>query len=473
MNRWEWGGMGLFAVLAVLGAGLVPVNHDEGWILLAGQAWQEGRLPGRDFVFPQGPWLAAVYSLGQGTPGEALIQGRRASVVLALGMGIFGVLAARRLHRPGVLVLLLLLLNPLVLGHLVLVKGFVPGAFLLSVSLWCLAGQNRGGQFFGAAVLALGTTGVRLSLGGPLVALLLWRRQGGWLWIGAVVGACLGCLPWWGLNPAVVLGQIWGVHMGPYGEGGLVQILGGKTLLLGRMVLFVAPVAVLGAMARPWAKGPGEAGQPEGVPLLPMLGAGLLAHLVPGTEHGEYVVLLWPLVALVGAGWFGAVSGPRQRAWWAVVGVHLLWGGHSLGIQRTAPAPGEGCRVLGREVARAMGPQQFLLGFEPLVAAEARRRVLPGMEMGAFSLARNGGTMRMTPGEVVVQVGTPAVGAVLLGERMFFHDGWNRGFSQGQAERWRADLKKQGEIRFGKQIQQVDVGQFKERMTLYVPGDCP
>jgi hypothetical protein len=95
------------------------------------------------------------------------------------------------------------------------------------------------------------------------------------------------------------------------------------------------------------------------------------------------------------------------------------------------------------------------------------------MEMGAFSLARNGGTMRMTPGEVVVQVGTPAVGAVLLGERMFFHDGWNRGFSQGQAERWRADLKKQGEIRFGKQIQQVDVGQFKERMTLYVPGDCP
>ncbi len=470
MNRWEWGYLGLLLLGALLGASLVPVNHDEGWILLAGQAWQEGRLPARDFAFPQGPLLAAVYSLGQGTPGEALVQGRRVSAGLALGMGLFGVLTARRLHRSGTLVLLLLLVNPLVLGHLVRVKGFVPGAFLLSFSLWCLAGQSRKGQFLGAAALALGTTGVRLSLGGPLLALLLWRRRAGWIWGGAAVGACLGCLPWWGLDPGAVLDQVWGVHMGPYGEEGLVSLLGGKALLLGHMALFVAPVVVLGGMVRPWAAPAGEA---AAVPLLPMLGAGLGVHLLPGTEHGEYMVVLWPLVALVGADWLGVVSGRRRQGWWAVAGVHLLWGAQALEINAAGRAPGEGCRVLGREVAAALGPDEVLLGFEPLVAVEAGRRVLPGLELGAFSLARSGTPLRVTPEEVVMRTGAPHVGAVLLGERLFLHDGWNRGYSQGETERWRADLVKGVEGRFCKQIQLVGVGQFKEQMTLHVRGECP
>jgi hypothetical protein len=236
------------------------------------------------------------------------------------------------------------------------------------------------------------------------------------------------------------------------------------------MALFIAPVVVLGGMAGRRAAPMGEVGA---VPLLPMLGAGLLVHLLPGTEHGEYVVLLWPLVALVGAGWLGVVSGWRQHGWWGVAGVHLLWGAQTLEIETSGPAPGEGCRVLGRELAQRLGPQEFLLGFEPLVAAEARRRVLPGLEMGAFSLARRKTPLRLTPDDVVKSSGEPSVGAVLLGERMFLHDGWNRGFSRETAAAWRGALSKSIEESFCAQIQGVGVGQFREEMTLHVRGECP
>ena len=124
-------------------------------------------------------------------------------------------------------------------------------------------------------------------------------------------------------------------------------------------------------------------------------------------------------------------------------------------------------------MAQTMGPQQFLLGFEPLVAAEAGRRVLPGLELGAFSLARREVSLRVTPDEVVKSTGAPDVGAVLLGERMFLHDGWNRGYSQEETAGWRAALAEGVEENFCKQIQRVEVGQFREKMTLYVRGDCP
>jgi len=236
------------------------------------------------------------------------------------------------------------------------------------------------------------------------------------------------------------------------------------------MAVLVAPVGVLALVGRLREE---ELRAEAQLPLWPMLIAGVLAHLLPGTEHGEYVVLLWPLVVLVGVGGYGSLQGGWRRAWWGAVGAHFLWGINALEFEVAGPPPGEGCRVLGGEVARSLGAGQFLVGFEPLVAAEAGRRVLPGLEMGLFSLARGKDPLRLTGGEVVNRVVAPGVGAALLGERMFLHDGWNQGYSQEETEGWRAGLSSRVKEQFCPQLQLVGVGQFKEEMSLFVRGPCP
>jgi hypothetical protein len=62
---------------------------------------------------------------------------------------------------------------------------------------------------------------------------------------------------------------------------------------------------------------------------------------------------------------------------------------------------------------------------------------------------------------------------VLVGERMFLHDGWNRGFSKEQTAKWRAALEEGLLSGFCEQIRGVRVGQFRQEMTLYVRGECP
>jgi len=116
---------------------------------------------------------------------------------------------------------------------------------------------------------------------------------------------------------------------------------------------------------------------------------------------------------------------------------------------------------------------EVLLGFHPLVAVEAGRRVPSGLELGYFSLARELSKQRLVPREVVDMVREPNVGAVLLGSRVFLHDGWNRGFSPEVSRVYRQKLSEAAAARFCQQIQWHSAGQFQETMTLYLEGECP
>ena len=85
------------------------LNLDEGWYLWASKLVYEGKLPYRDFAFPQGPLLPYVYGAFLHLFGEGLYQGRLMTALLGCVSILLGMRLARRLGGERTVLIFLLL----------------------------------------------------------------------------------------------------------------------------------------------------------------------------------------------------------------------------------------------------------------------------------------------------------------------------------------------------------------------------
>lgn len=151
------------ACLLLLAAALwVPLNQDEGWILLAARRVAQGLRPYQDFTFTQGQGLAWVYRLAAlplqwaGFPGARLFQALIAFASLCLLWVRLPSEAARR-------ALLILFFLPLPLQFLLTIKSYAAGAFFLLAAAICWQKNERPAWLAASGLCLAAATTIRIS----------------------------------------------------------------------------------------------------------------------------------------------------------------------------------------------------------------------------------------------------------------------------------------------------------------------
>ncbi|MCL1910418.1 MAG: hypothetical protein FWG05_05740, partial [Kiritimatiellaeota bacterium] len=168
----------VFAALALAACSVVlgSLNHDEGWYLLAGINTFRGMLPYRDYMFTQGPVMAAVYAVFAPlwSPFGAL-GGRVFTLTLsAVSLAMWCAVAKRLGGRGAALtVFLLLALNPVYSYFTVIPKTYALSGLFIAAAFNELTSDKRF-RFESAAVLLALAAGTRLSLGILLAVVGLW-----------------------------------------------------------------------------------------------------------------------------------------------------------------------------------------------------------------------------------------------------------------------------------------------------------
>ncbi|MGO9570243.1 MAG: ArnT family glycosyltransferase [Desulfomonilaceae bacterium] len=117
-----------------------PISHlrlvdgDEGYYLLAARLVSEGKLPYRDFFFPQMPLIPYVYALWMKMTGISWHFARWLSAVFAVSLGLAIFLQTIRLtgrRKAGLIALLLFSFNTLALLWLTVIKTYALSSMLL------------------------------------------------------------------------------------------------------------------------------------------------------------------------------------------------------------------------------------------------------------------------------------------------------------------------------------------------------
>ena len=407
-----------------------PLNQDEGWYLLAAQNTAlHGMLPYRDYLYTQGPVQPFVYALLYPLWGWLGVLGGRFLTAL---LGALAVLLAADTARvsagrlqPGsgaaafFVTFTVTALLPDYSYFTVLPKTYALSALLLCAGFRLLAAERP--RAFWAGLCFAAAFGTRASL--CVAAAAAWVpfavadvralcASGG-----AVCGFfrlpsvrfALGCLvflvPVYGWLFATEGARFWfsqTYHTARAGEGFFAWLLlrAGfvSYALQGTFPLWVALLSL-----------PFWPGRPRLRTLPPaILGAGLaflaltLTHLLAPFPYNDYNTPAWPLAGLaagcmLGAAWtraglaarpalpvlalscLFAVASPLCLQW---VGgrQHLFW------FETDARPQILALREAGRWVREHLPEAEPLVTQDAYLAVEARRRVLPGLEMGPFSL---------------------------------------------------------------------------------------
>ncbi len=476
---------------------VLPPNHDEGWLLHAAMLSEKGLAPYLDYGFTQGPALPAIFAAAQKVLGHGLVSGRVWSTACGFLTVVCVYDSVRRLSgvRPALLVLVLVVLDPYLVAQYCQVKTYSIAGLGVSFTVWSWVATRWTHEnlrsfavFAGSVVLCITALGVRLSLV-PVLGVWLWAafgrssKEGGLATLGALAGGCLSTVAAWSSTTDIFWWNVFEVHLGPWlSEGGLKPFwMVGQTL---GMVGFMAWVVVVWVGVALWtartASGPVRWRGPRGLPLVGMFVAASLAHLVPGGGHGEYVVVVWPCLAVLAGCWASQAARVRPLVGGCIAGLIIVhWG---LSWARLGPivelgGPAKQTREIGQVVKAALSPEQRVLSFHPLVAVEAQRLLVDGLEMGPFSLVMEDGSRawgRVGPGEVLSALESHSTGAVLTSERDFLHDAYNRGIDPKLAAAMRASLAEGARRRFGDPQKYESLGQFGEAAFLYIaPSSRP
>jgi len=439
---WSWLALLAFAAAAALAAVNVwfgPLNQDEGWYLLAAQNVSRGMMPYRDFLYSQGPVLPWVYGAFSGvwSPGGVL-GGRILTAAIGLLAALFfsglaGALAGRRDRAADwpafLLSLVLLALSPdwsyftaipktYALGSAFLALGFVLGFAPALVSV--REGRRLAPALAGVCFALAAATRATLCLAAvPVwIALIVLARRDrarrfDWLLfaIGCAVALALVYGPFLAICPENLL-FAQALHTArnsaPLGEW-LVLRAGFLCLLAQGYPAMVAAAAILAAAPVFRTR---EAGGPAGhadasrVLYLAVVAAFALltlAHFLVPFPYADYNVPAMPLAAVALAVPLGRlVARSGLRPW--RVGLAAL--AASLAFVAASPWPmkwvdGEQrlfwfrsdldsalarLRRAGRAVREANPAGKPLLTQEAYLAVEAGAGVVPGLEIGPFSL---------------------------------------------------------------------------------------
>lgn len=402
-------------LLLVMGIGLRVRTfwQDEGWYLLSGRELLAGRLPYRDFLYPQMPGTVYFSALVQGLGVETLLQARLAWGMLGLlSLGLAADLAQRLFNRGAwSRFWWLAAASPFMAVGFITCCSWAPGALGAVLPFWLLA--RFGVQplvLVGAGVASMFAFAMKLSLAplwlGGLIAVVASGGRVGFFLLGSLLGA----LPLGGLALLNLPGFIYGVFgmHSAQGETGLWlyramktlfgTVAGLGTLLWGVGLSFQAfdRLPLTGALDR-FRVGEAPAQRlRRALPQAMLIGVGgaTVLHFLPVTVGELYHLHVLPLVMVLAVG----VTLPR-RVW---VGLLVTGGLAQLGLvgqlhqvePRSAaltlswPDPlQEQARI--RSAFRAVVPSpREVFTFEAWLLWEEQLPLVPGVELGSYSLQR-------------------------------------------------------------------------------------
>lgn len=413
------------AVIAILAALVLatcnivfgPLNQDEGWYLLAGLNTASGRVPYRDFLFTQGPAMPLVYAAASPLWGSfGVLGGRIFTALFGLASAAFCVGAAWRFAperaRPTAALAagLLTAACPVFSYFTVIPKTYALAGLFIAAAFFVLAG-TRSWRFECAGALLALAAGTRLSLGILLavvgIGLLgLRRRPGfGWAWLRFGLGGGLGLATLYGpfvaLAPdGLLFSQTYHASRvdAPFLQWALLRAGSLSRLLQGYFMMVVAAGVALAAGRR-------SGFRPVPVFWLALAGfaAATVVHYLAPFPYDDYQTPVMPLAAAAVAAAFAATvaaSGLRQDviAWTMVVVAGLFMVSSPLCMDWVSVRKDRfwvemketpdliKLREVGAWLRANTAPDDVLLTQDAYLAVEARRKVLPGLEMGPFSL---------------------------------------------------------------------------------------
>ena len=420
------------AALAAANVWFGPLNHDEGWYLLAAQNVARGMRPYRDFLYTQGPVMPSVYGFLSGLWSPAGVLGGRVLTAL-LGLfaaGLFSAAAAEIAGkiRPGAarpagfFAFVLLALSPDWAYFSSIPKTYALGAFFLgggfanAVALFCRDGlRNRpavaccAGACFALAAATRETQGLAAVPVWLALVAAGFRRGGGrrldGLWFACGVAAAL-CMVY-----ARVFAEAGGnfVFSQTY-HAARASAPAGRWLVLRAAFVcflaqgypaFVAAAALLAATAgrgpRPAACGPAWLSAAAAFALL------TLAHFFVPFPYADYntpampfaaVALAVPLALRVARSGLrpapvAAASLAASALFVAASPWPMKWAGGRQDRFWFAADPTPALarlREAGR-IAKAANPGgKPMLAQDAYLAVEAGVPVVPGLDMGPFSV---------------------------------------------------------------------------------------
>jgi hypothetical protein len=392
------------------------INLDEGWYLWASKLVYEGKLPYRDFAFPQAPLLPYVYGAFLRLFGEGLYQGRLITVLLG-GLNILlSIALARRLGgRPAVLVFLLLQITTVV--AVAFQYGYtatyaLAACFLIASILCALSDLPETPRAVLTTVLWALATGTRLSIAVTIIPLALYlvltgrRRWRIALVTGATAILALGIVfgPFLWQARDVMAYNILGFHTDRMDAGWQLEAMRGSLARLVRdfpvpLLLGCAGLAIWASviLLKPERRRHWQQHLPEllvGTVVLVLV----IAHLIPRTTDSYYNSLQMPLINILGALvlvwlWRRLAGRPAlRRAAALLVGAIILLNGFQQGSSlirlNLVAAPPQNQIALARDAAafieETTPPGSQLLTFDTYLGVESGRRIAPGFEMSFF-----------------------------------------------------------------------------------------
>lgn len=429
------------AALAAVNVWFGPLNQDEGWYLLAARNLSRGMMPYRDFLYTQGPVLPWVYGVFADvwSPGGVL-GGRILTALLGLLAALFfsvcaGCLARRRdpaAEWPAfVLAFILLSLSPDWSYFTAIPKTYALGAFFLSLGFLFATGLELAlksiprrapfaAAFSGACFAFAAATRATLCLAAvPVwIALIVLARRDrarrlDWLWfaVGCAAALAFAYAPFLLECPENFLfSQTYHAARAsaPLGEW-LVLRAGFLCFLAQGYPALIAAAAILAAVAvfrtreAGGAAGPADPSRVLYLAVVAAFALLTLAHFLVPFPYADYNTPAMPLAAVALAVPLGGlVARANLRPWrvglvalaasaafvaaspwpmkWVDGEQHLFWFHSSLDSALAR------LRRAGR-VVREQNPQgKPILTQDAYLAVEAGFPVVPGFEMGPFSI---------------------------------------------------------------------------------------
>lgn len=429
------------ALLAAVNVWFGPLNQDEGWYLLAAQNVSRGMMPYRDFLYTQGPVLPFVYGAFSGAwSSGGVLGGRIFTAILgfaaAFNFSVVACLLARLRGRAaaapaGFLAFVLIALSPDWSYFTAIPKTYALGAFLLSCGFVLLAPAlwlDRPRVFLGrehpaaagACFAFAAATRATLCLAAvPVWIALIVRarrdraRRLDWLWfaVGCAAALALVYAPFLALCPENFLfSQTYHAARAsaPLGEwlvlrAGFVCFLAQGYPALIAAAAILAAVAVFRTREAGGAAGPADPSRVLYFAVVVAFVLLTLAHFLVPFPYADYNTPAMPLAAVALAVPLGGlVVRANLRPWrvglaalvaslafvaaspwpmkWVDGEQHLFWFHSSLDSALAR------LRRAGR-VVREQNPEgKPILTQDAYLAVEAGFPVVPGFEMGPFSI---------------------------------------------------------------------------------------
>ena len=392
------------------------INLDEGWYLWASKLVYEGKLPYRDFAFPQGPLLPYVYGAILRLFGEGLYQGRLMTALLGCLSLLLGIRLARRLGGEQTVVIFLLLQITTLIAvafQYAYTATYALATCLLIASILCaLSDLPETPRVVLTTVLWALATGTRLSIAVAIVPLAFYlvltsrRRWRIALVTGATAILALGLVfgPFLLQARDVLFYNVFGFHTDRMHPAMQLRAMGRSLIRFVKdfpiPILLGCAGLVIWAVSARLAPDRRRAWQHH----FPRLTVGLVvlsllvAHLIPRTTDSYYNSLQMPLLNILGAlvlawAWRSLTGRPTLR--WA--GVTLLAAAILLnGIQQAyalvrhnlVAIPPQNQIALARHAAAFLNqmtpPGSQILTFDTYLGLESGRRIAPGFEMSFF-----------------------------------------------------------------------------------------